>query len=48
MFIRSGDNRPTALIVSKWDKDLGYNIDIALYEMNYCPNCGRKLIENEK
>ena len=47
LFIRSGNNKPTALIVSKWEEKLGHNIDIGFYKMKYCPECGRKLIENE-
>lgn len=48
MFIRSGDNKPTALIVSKFDKTVSRNIDIGIYKMKYCPECGRKLIENNQ
>lgn len=46
MFIRSGDSRPTALVVSGWDKSLERNVDIGIYEMKYCPECGRNLTEN--
>ncbi len=46
MFIRSGNNFPTALIVSEWNNELERNVDIATYVMKYCPECGRKLIEN--
>lgn len=47
MWIRSEDNSPTVLIVSKWDSKLQGNVDIGVYKMKYCPECGRKLIENE-
>lgn len=46
LHIRSGDNKPTALIITKWDKNINQNIDVGIYEMKYCPECGRKLIEN--
>jgi hypothetical protein len=42
MFIRSGDDKPTAIIVSHGSNDIIY------YKMRYCPNCGRYLFENEK
>lgn len=40
MFIRSGDGRPTAIVVSHGSEDVIY------YKMRYCPNCGRRLFEN--
>lgn len=46
--IRSGDGLPTAILFSKWDERIKRNIDVGIYEMKYCPECGRKLIENEK
>lgn len=48
MYIRSGANKPTALVISAWDKARQVNEDIAIYEMRYCPNCGRYLFENNK
>lgn len=42
MFIRSGNDKPTAIIVSHGSNDIIY------YKMRYCPNCGRYLFENEK
>ena len=46
MHIRSGDGKPTALIVSKWEESLRRNIDVGVYKMKFCPECGRRLIEN--
>ncbi len=46
LHIRSGDSKPTALVISKWEESLGRNVDIGVYKMNYCPECGRRLIEN--
>lgn len=46
MHIRSGDGKPTVLIVSKWEESLGRNIDVGIYKMKFCPECGRRLIEN--
>ena len=40
MFIRSGDGRPTAIVVSHGSENVIY------YKMRYCPNCGRRLFEN--
>lgn len=47
LLFRSGDDRPTALVLEMWDKRLNRNLDIGLYVMKYCPECGRKLIENK-
>lgn len=41
-YLRTGDNRPTALLVEK-KNDL-----IWAYYPYFCPNCGRVLKENEK
>ncbi len=45
MLFRTGDGRPTELLVEEWQVDqwrlIGY------YRPLYCPNCGRRLIENE-
>ena len=46
LYIKSGNGKPTVLAVSKWEKDLSCNSTIAIYKMKYCPECGRKLIEN--
>lgn len=46
MFIRSGNGSPTVLMVSKFDNTINQNVDIAIYKMKYCPECGRKLFEN--
>lgn len=47
MHIRSGNGRPTVLQISLWDKKLQQNVDIGFYRMKYCPECGRRLIENK-
>lgn len=46
MYFRSGGNRPTVIEVSQWNQQQKQNFDIGVYKMNFCPECGRKLIEN--
>lgn len=46
IFIRTGDNKATVIIVSQWDKKLNCNKDIAIYKPKFCPECGRPLFEN--
>ena len=48
MHIRSGDARPTAIVVSIWDEKCQRNVDVVEYSMKYCPECGRRLLENEQ
>ena len=43
--IITGNSEPTALVVSRWEKDLQCYSRIAIYKMKYCPECGKKLIE---
>lgn len=44
MFIRTGGNRPTRIVVNQWDDYFQCDEIIAVYKMKYCPECGRKLI----
>ena len=46
MCIKSGNGKPTALIISRQEGNLVGNVDIGSYKMKFCPECGRKLIEN--
>ena len=46
MYIRSSYGKPTVLIISRWEGNLAGNVDIGSYKMKFCPECGRKLIEN--
>lgn len=46
IFFRTGDRRPTELLVQKYHKEVGW-CSIGHYQPQYCPNCGRKLIENK-
>lgn len=46
MYFRSGGSRPTVIEVSQWNQQRKQNFDICVYKMNFCPECGRKLIEN--
>lgn len=48
LHIRSGDGRPTALIISRWNKVICRNVEIGSYKMKFCPECGRELTENLK
>lgn len=45
MFLRSGDGRPTAILVEKWFDATGWRT-IGDYQPKYCPNCGREPKEN--
>lgn len=45
MLLRSGDGRPTTILVEKWIDGTGW-ITIGDYQPRYCPNCGRELKEN--
>ena len=46
MFIRTGNEKRTSIIVHRWDKKKDKNIIVGIYDMKYCPECGRKLTEN--
>ena len=46
MYLSTGYARPTAIVVSRWNERFKVNEDIGVYKMKYCPECGRKLIEN--
>lgn len=48
MLLKTGDNKPTQIIVQKWLEKYQCNTVIAKYTMQYCPECGRKLIENKR
>ena len=45
---RSGDNRPTAIVIDRWDETTQRNVQIGLYVPKFCPECGRYLRENER
>lgn len=44
---RTGDGRPTGILVECYDRGIGWNT-IGFYWPKFCPNCGRRLTENEK
>lgn len=46
MFIRTGNTKRTSIVVHRWDKKTDKNIIVGIYDMKYCPECGRKLTEN--
>ena len=46
MFLRAGDYKPTEIVVQKWDDYYQCNEIVARYKMKYCPECGRRLLEN--
>lgn len=48
MFVRSGSNLPTAIITSRWSEKFNHNVEMGIYVPKFCPECGRRLIENEK
>ena len=48
ILLESGDAQPTVIKVEKWydeHKQWGGILD---YKMKYCPECGRRLTENDK
>lgn len=45
ILFRSGDRRPTALLFEKWREGYGW-ATIGDYIPKFCPECGRKLVEN--
>lgn len=47
IMLRSGDDRPTALEFEGIGQDRCWHL-LSFYEPKFCPNCGRRLIENEK
>lgn len=47
LYIRSGHCRSTSLVVTRFGAGLGLNQDVAFYSMKYCPECGRRLFEND-
>ena len=47
MLFRTGDGRPTGVVVEKWFESSGWH-SIGFYQPKFCPNCGRELKENEQ
>lgn len=48
MMFRSGDGKPVQIIVEEFDrKSMQWGL-IGYYTPKFCPNCGRKLVENER
>lgn len=48
MSIRSGGKRKTVIMISHWNDEKQENETIGIYELKFCPECGRKLKENNK
>ena len=46
-YIRSGDAKPTALVISQYMDRYNRNVDVIEYKMKFCPECGRPLFENK-
>ena len=46
MFMRAGDGRSTTILIEKWIEGTGW-CAIGDYQPQYCPNCGRRLKEND-
>lgn len=47
IFIDTGWNFKTRLHLMKWNKEHQQNETIGIYVPKFCPECGRKLFENE-
>ena len=45
ILFRTGDRKPTALLFERWRENYGWET-IGDYIPNFCPECGRKLFEN--
>jgi hypothetical protein len=45
MMLCSGAKRPVRIEVEKWYETYGWG-RVGIYYPNYCPNCGRKIVEN--
>ena len=48
MVFRSGRSTPTAIITQRQNEISKQWNPISVYYMKYCPECGRKLTENDK
>lgn len=44
VFFRSGDKRKTGFVFEAWD---GHFYEIGSFYPNFCPFCGRELVENK-
>lgn len=47
LMLRTGDGRSTQILFEKWGQDRRWHL-VGFYQPDFCPNCGRKLTENEK
>lgn len=47
ILFRSGDARPTVLEFEGRGQDRCWGL-LGWYQSKFCPNCGRRLVENEK
>lgn len=47
LMYRTGDARPTAILVEKWNAHRRLWEEIGFYYPKFCLNCGRRLMENE-
>lgn len=47
MSIDTGSSRPTRIIFTKWDDKCKENVYIGRYTPKFCPECGRRLYEND-
>lgn len=48
LMFRSGDARPTSILAERLNEQMGLWEGIGFYHPRFCPNCGRRLTENEK
>ena len=48
IYIDTGRGKPTHINITKWDDKLQENVDIGHYKPKFCPECGRRLFENDK
>ena len=48
MMLRTGSGKTTQIIVEEYDKESKMWQYLGFYRPNFCPNCGRELVENRK
>lgn len=48
MMFRTGDGRTTQIITEEFNEESGCWQLVGFYRPNFCPHCGRELIENRK
>lgn len=48
IYLTTGGGGPTLIEILGWNEQLGQNVTLGNYAPKFCPECGRKLVENNK